>query len=301
MHSAVITNIQGYSIHDGPGIRTAVFIKGCPLRCQWCANPENLSGKIQVGFFEKLCNSCGKCLSVCPNGAISLKRQSHIDLEKCTRCGKCVDNCYYDAMVRYGEEKTASEVFDKVKRDKMFYDTSGGGVTVSGGEPLTKPNFVYELFNLCHDAGINTCIETCAYVPFDAIKTVIPVTDFFIFDLKIIDTEKHLQYTGVPNDLILSNARFLAESGAKILFRQPIISGISNSKENVLETVEFLKSLGRADIGIQLMPYHRMGVSKYKALQMLYRLEHLPGMNGNEIAEIEELYRQNGINCTVSK
>ena len=148
--AAIVTNIQGYSIHDGPGIRTVVFLKGCPLRCKWCANPENLQGYPQIGSISKLCTGCGRCAKTCRFGAILPGDGQRINREACTRCGECVETCYYKALVRYGETKTAEEVFAKVRRDKMFYETSGGGVTVSGGEPLLHPEFVAELFSLCH-------------------------------------------------------------------------------------------------------------------------------------------------------
>jgi pyruvate formate lyase activating enzyme len=159
---AIVTNIQGFSIHDGPGIRTVVFFKGCPLSCQWCANPECFSGEPQIGFIETLCTGCGKCMEICTNHSIRYDEGTHrIDYSRCTACGNCRDSCSYGALVRYGESMTVSEVWDAVIRDKMFYDSSGGGITVSGGEPLLWSKFVRELFELCHKEFIDTCIETC--------------------------------------------------------------------------------------------------------------------------------------------
>ena len=301
MSSAFVTNIQGYSIHDGPGIRTVVFLKGCPLRCKWCANPENLEAAVQIGFLRNLCRGCGRCARACPNGAILQGTERRIDREKCQRCGACVKACYYGALVSYGEERTAEEVFDKVRRDKMFYESSDGGVTVSGGEPLTHPQFVAELFALCRADGISTCVETCGCVPQQALETVAPLTDHFYFDLKIMDPQKHAQYTGRDNQQILENARWLAAQGANVLFRQPVIPGVNSGGDNVRATAEFIRSLGREDLAIQLMPYHRMGTSKYAALDKPYELEQLQIMPAEELNAIEALYKELGVPCTVSR
>lgn len=301
MAKAVITNIQGYSIHDGPGIRTVVFIKGCPLRCRWCANPENLNPAIEVGWLSNLCKQCSRCAKRCPEGAILPDPERRIDRLRCTNCGECVKACFYDSLVSYGEEKSSGEVFNKVRRDKIFYESSGGGVTVSGGEPLTAPDFVAELFEMCRGEGISTCVETCGCVPKKNVEKVLPLTDLFYFDLKIMDPETHRRYTGMDNSLVLENARWLASQGAEILFRQPIIPTVNDSEENVRATAEFIRSLGREELGIQLMPYHRMGSAKYAALEMPYELEHLKIMAPEDVEKLCELYRQLGVNCTVSK
>lgn len=301
MSNAMVTNIQGYSIHDGPGIRTVVFLKGCPLRCKWCANPENLEVPVQIGFLSNLCTGCGRCQKACPHGAILTEENRRIDREKCRRCESCVKACYYGALVSYGEDRSSEEVFEKVRRDKIFYESSNGGVTVSGGEPLTHAQFVAELFELCHEDGINTCVETCGCVPTKAMELVAPLTDTFYFDLKIMDPALHKKYTGVDNTQILENARFLAGKGANILFRQPIIPGVNNTEENVRATAKFIKSLGREDLAIQLMPYHRMGTAKYAALDMPYELEELQIMPAAEIDALEALYKELGVQCTVSR
>lgn len=301
MAKAVVTNIQGYSIHDGDGIRTTVFLKGCPLRCRWCANPENLTREIQIGFIKGLCTGCFRCAGVCPNGAILIGADTgRIDRSLCRSCGSCVDACYYGALVKYGDEMTATEVYDKVRRDKMFYDASGGGVTVSGGEPLTHPDFVYELFSLCRGGDISTCIETCGCVPWESFEKLLPVTDQFYFDLKSIDNYIHREYTGVSNALILDNARRLSSSGARILFRQPLIPGINDTPGQIDLTARFIKSLD-GDHGLQLMPYHRMGTSKYSALDMPYTLEHLQVQPPEAAEAAARAYTELGISCTVSR
>lgn len=301
MESAVITNIQGYSIHDGPGIRTVVFFKGCPLSCKWCANPECISGKPQIGFLELLCKGCGKCIETCPKNAISTDKAKHrIDYSLCDACGKCVDNCMYGALVKYGKTMTVEEVWDEVRRDKMFYDESGGGVTVSGGEPLLHPAFVRELFELCHGEKIDTCIETCGNVRTEAFKEVLPVTDHFLFDLKHLDTDIHKGYTGHPNDRILKNAALLLASGADVKFRNPLIPGVNDTESNIDATSEFLKGLGAKALRFELMPFHRMGKNKYMALDMKYPFGETGIMEYNDIEAVKKAYTDRGINCTIS-
>lgn len=302
MDSAYITNIQGYSIHDGPGIRTVVFFKGCPLSCKWCANPECISGKPQMGFIEILCKGCGKCIETCPNNAISIGEDSHrIDYSRCEACGKCRDNCSYGALVKYGDLMTVDEVWDAVKRDKMFYDASNGGVTVSGGEPLLHAAFVRELFELCRSEHIGTCVETCGFVNSSAFTEVMPVTDRFLFDLKHLDSGTHKLYTGCHNDIILKNAALLIEHDADVVFRQPLIPGVNDSPVNIEATADFLKSLGKKALSLELMPFHRMGKDKYRALNIKYPLGDLDIMDNEDLEAVKEAYIDRGINCTISR
>jgi pyruvate formate lyase activating enzyme len=302
MESAIITNIQGYSIHDGPGIRTVVFFKGCPLSCKWCANPECLSGKPQIGFIESLCKKCGKCLEACPDNAIRFNEDEfRIDYLKCSSCGKCKDACNYDALVRYGDLMTVDEVWDSVRRDKMFYDASGGGITVSGGEPLLYSDFIRKLFDLCVKENISTCVETCGFVDPDAFLEIIPVTGQFLFDLKHMDNNIHKEYTGRSNEKILNNAALLIEYDADMIFRQPLIPGINDSQNNIKATAEFLRSLGENALKLQLMPYHRMGESKYKALNIKYNLDKTPTMDDEIIESVKKEYINLGIKCTISR
>jgi len=299
---AVITNIQGYSIHDGPGIRTTVFFKGCPLRCEWCANPEGLSAKAQTGFLQSLCKGCGKCGPACPEGAIVMGEGVYrIDREKCTDCGLCVMACFYGALVTYGAELTVREVYGKARRDKMFYDSSGGGVTASGGEPLMYADFVSELFGLLKAEGIGTCVETCGYVPWGSVEDVLSVTDLFLYDLKLASDAAHKRFTGVSNALILENARRLAEAGAGLLFRNPLVPGVNDNEESVSGIAAFLKEILGAEARLELMPYHRMGQSKYAALKLDYATETTPVMKAEDVDRICEEYRKRGVACTVSR
>ena len=299
--SALVSNIQGYSIHDGPGIRTVVFLKGCPLRCRWCANPENLRDEVLVGFLQTQCRHCGRCAKVCTRGAILPDPDRRILRSLCDGCCDCVEACFYGALVRYGRPMTAEEAFDQVRRDKMFYDTSGGGVTVSGGEPLTHGDFVAELFSLCRGEGIRTCVETCGCVPRSAFEKVLPLTDIFYYDLKLIDSAKHREYTGRGNETILENARFLAGAGADILFRQPLIPGVNSGEEDVRAAAAFIRSLGRRELQLQLIPYHRLGTSKYAALDLPYAMEGVQLMPSGEVEAVRALYESCGVACTVSR
>ncbi len=300
--SAIITNIQGFSIHDGPGIRTVVFFKGCPLSCQWCANPECLSGTPRMGFIENLCAHCGTCLNVCTNGAIrSAEGEHRIDYSRCESCGSCKDQCFHGALVRYGESMTLGEVWDAVKRDKMFYDSSGGGVTVSGGEPLLWVKFVRELFELCHRELINTCVETCGFSDPETLLEVIPVTDYFLFDLKHMDSDTHRKYTGQSNALINRNAALLLEQGADVVFRQPLIPGVNDSDWNIEAVAQFLTGLGKKAARLQIMPYHKLGENKYRALDMVYAMDGVAAAGDEQLEEVRKAYLQRGIKCTISR
>jgi len=300
--SAVITNIQGFSIHDGPGIRTVVFFKGCPLSCWWCANPECLSAKPQIGFIKTLCTDCNTCFDTCPDEAILKGNNGHrIDYSRCNACGECVDSCSYEALVRYGKSRTVENVWDAVRRDKMFYDSSGGGVTASGGEPLLQSGFVRELFELCRGEQIGTCIETCGLVAREALLEVIPVTDHFLFDLKHMDPDLHGKYTGQRNDPILENAVLLMDHDTDIIFRQPLIPGMNDSIENIEATADFLSGLEKNDIKLELMPYHRMGQSKYGALGMKYPINGTDPAGKEMIESVKRSYIDRGIRCTISR
>ena len=300
--TAVITNIQGFSLHDGPGIRTVVFFKGCPLVCRWCANPECISGAPQIGFIQTLCARCGRCFDICPNGAIRREEGVHrVDYTSCRVCGSCAALCGYGALVRYGDKMTVEEVWDAVRRDRMFYDSSGGGVTVSGGEPLLMAGFVRELFARCREDGIDTCVETCGFAARESFVEILPVTDHFLFDLKHIDADAHETHTGQPNERILANAALLLERGADVIFRQPLIPGVNDSSESIAATAGFLMRIGAASAGLELMPYHRMGWSKYRALDMKYHMEGIEPCGDSAAETVRSAYEAQGIRCIISR
>ena len=299
----LVTNIQGYSIHDGPGIRTVVFLKGCGLGCWWCSNPECISPRPEVGFIKNLCTKCGKCAEICPEGALIYEadRYPYILRERCTGCGACCSVCTYNAIVLYGKPMNAEEIFDAVKRDKMFYQASGGGVTVSGGEALLRPQLVCGLFKKCRLAGIHTCIETSGLVAESALRQVIPFTDFILYDLKCMDPDNHLYYTGQSNELILSNAKIVAESGIETVFRIPLIPGINDDAENIEETADFLRGLGNGAVHLELMPYHRLGTGKYESLDRLYRLPDAVSPGPEHLESVKKSFEDYDIICTVSR
>lgn len=299
----LVTNIQGYSIHDGPGIRTVIFFKGCGLECQWCSNPECISLLPEVGFVKRLCKQCGKCSEICPTGALIFRDDEfpHINRTLCTGCGKCSEVCTYGAIVQYGKQMSVEEIYDVVYRDKMFYDSSGGGVTVSGGEALLHHELVRNLFVKCHDAGIHTCIETSGYVPSTSILLVLSYTDYFLFDLKLLDSEKHLHYTGKSNDMILANAKTVAESGREILFRMPMIPGINDDMQNIEDTAAFLHSLGNDACRLELMPYHQLGKGKYESLDREYHLSTISAPKPEQIESVKTAFRDLGITCLISR
>jgi pyruvate formate lyase activating enzyme len=301
--STLVTNIQGYSIHDGPGIRTVVFLKGCSLECQWCSNPECISPHPETGFFKSLCTRCGKCVGACLNQALKGEpgQLPFIDRKKCSGCGECSSVCYYKALVLYGKKMNVEEVFDAVKRDAMFYQSSGGGVTVSGGEVLLQPQFVCGLLDNCRRAGIHTCIETSGYGAETALRQILSNTDLVLYDLKHSNSDTHLRYTGKPNSLILSNTRVVVESGVEFLFRLPLIPGINDNPQNIQETANFLHGLGKRALRIELMPYHRLGKGKYESLDLPYHLSEILSPEKERTEFVKRSFENLGINCSISK
>lgn len=275
-----VFNIQHYTIHDGPGIRTELFLKGCPLRCKWCSNPEGLDRKIQPGVYKKKCISekkCGLCVSVCPHkDALQFNRGklTSIDRDICDSCMKCVDICPSDAIRAWGREITVDEAMEEILRDRGYYERSGGGVTVSGGEPLLQADFVAELFRACRDEGIDTCCESCMHAEPSQVQKVLPLTDLWIADLKTMDTEKHRWCTGAGNERILDNLKMLALSDVELILRIPVIPGFNDNMENMEQTADFiLNELGGRVRTLQLLSFMRLGEEKYASLGMPYEMK----------------------------
>ena len=276
----LVFDIQRYSIHDGPGIRTLVFLKGCPLRCQWCCNPESQSFATEIEFRSSLCQQCGRCLAVCPREAVnpdlSVANGRKIDRQRCDVCGRCAEECPTGALRVVGRWRTVPEVMAEVLRDVPFYRRSGGGLTLSGGEPLAQAAFAGELLRACYEQNINTAVETCGLVGWPVFEGVMKHTDLFLFDLKHLDPAEHERLTGAPNRLILENARRLAQSGAKMVLRVPLIPPLNTSPENLAATADFAVSLGLAEV--HLMPFHQLGKDKYRRLGLEYELGEARGM-----------------------
>lgn len=259
-----ISGIKRNAVHDGDGLRTTVFMKGCPLRCIWCHNPESLSFKAEVGFYSGKCIGCGSCAKACKNGAIEIKNSlPFTDGTKCTGCFDCTEYCPGDARIGYGEVYGVDTLFEKLICDKPFFDNSGGGVTVSGGECLSQPEFTAALAEKLHDYGISVNIDTCGHAPRSVIERVIPFTDVFLYDIKAIDSAVHKRCTGVDNALILENLRYLIESGCHVEIRYPYVPGYNDAECEAVG--QFLRSVGFCG-KIKVLGYHAMADGKYSAL-----------------------------------
>lgn len=268
MQSAVVFDIQKFSIHDGPGIRTNVFVKGCPLRCIWCHNPESWNTSPEMLFSAEKCTACGMCARICSNGCHEFADGGHGFLrENCVACGKCVEHCRGDALELCGKVCTAEECLEIVMMDKVFYDNSGGGMTVSGGEPMMHFDFTQELLRLAKEEGLHNCIETCGFAPWNCFEQLLPFVDIFLYDIKAVKSEKHREYTGQDNALILENLRRLDQAGAKVYLRCPLVPGLNDGGDDLLAIANLANSLENVE-EIDIEPYHPLGVSKAARLGM---------------------------------
>ncbi|MCC7359545.1 MAG: glycyl-radical enzyme activating protein [Anaerolineales bacterium] len=283
MTKGVVFNIQRFSIHDGPGIRTTVFLKGCPLRCFWCHNPEGLRPAIDIQFNPSRCIDCGACVAVCTTGAQSMDGAGrHVyQRDLCQRCGACVPECFSGALQIAGREMTTDEVLAEVLADKAFGKTSGGGVTLSGGEPFLQPVFALDLLAAFRAAGLHTAVETTTQTLWKHLEAALPLVDLFMVDIKHLDPEQHRAATGVSNRLILANIRRLAATGATIIFRVPVIPTVNDTSDLIGAIGAFVRELGetRADGGaglsLELLPFHQLASDKYTSLGLSYEAAHL--------------------------
>ncbi len=288
-----------FSTRDGPGIRTTVFFKGCPLHCQWCHNPESQSLKTELMLRPHLCIACESCLAACPEGAIAVTGGVIVtDRAKCTLCGKCVEVCTAEARAIVGREMTVGEVMAEVEKDVSFYDQSGGGVTFSGGEALLQPAFLLDLLRSCKQKGIHTALDTSGAAAWKVIEQVRPYVDLFLYDLKALDERVHRNFTGVSNRLILANLRRLSALGHKIVLRVPLIPGVNDSPEAMAAIGSFAVSLPHLD-GLEVLPYHQAGVEKYHRLEKEYALEGLLPPSKEKIESIAEVLRSYRLNIQV--
>jgi pyruvate formate lyase activating enzyme len=278
----VVTNIQSYSLHDGPGIRTLVFLKGCSLSCAWCCNPECINTKIEVEFYKSKCIQCGACLKACPLNAINpdleVKSGFKIDKGLCNECGDCVRACPVGALKLVGEVVSVDDVMEKVRKDKYYYLASQGGLTISGGEPLYQFEFTRELLKKAYEANIDTAIETCGQAPWERYKAILPYLNLILYDIKHMDPVKHKKMTGASNRLILSNLKKLSKSGVPIVLRLPLIPGFNIDEDNLTKTAEFLAKLENVT-EVNLMPFHQLGKDKYLRLGREYSLKDLVGLD----------------------
>lgn len=265
----MIFNIQKCSIHDGEGLRTLVFFKGCPLRCKWCSNPESQSYEREIMESPARCIGCGACRAACPQGAISA--DGIIDRSLCDNCMKCTDVCYAESKKIAGKAYTIDELYREIEKDKLFYAMFGGGVTFSGGEPLTHSEYLKDIAEKCHKKGIDVVVESCGCGDFEEFKNTLPYIDSMFMDVKHIDSDVHRELTGAGNELILENIRKISEFGVPITIRTPIIPGYTDSEENIKGIVEFVSSLPSVK-EYELLAYHSFGESKYGALGKTYAL-----------------------------
>lgn len=286
----IVFNIQKFSLHDGPGVRTNVFLKGCPLRCKWCANPESQLMKPQILYHAKGCAHCGRCAASCPEGAISLDSGGNVlvDFAKCRGCLTCVRGCPNRALTREGEAKTVEEVLEVCMRDVDFYEESGGGVTLSGGEALAQPEFAKALLEALKARGIHTAIETTGFAPPEVFDDVTACADLLLFDMKHWDGEKHREGTGVDNALILENMGRAIASGKEVLPRLPVIPGYNDSLEDAAGFVRRLREVGAERV--QLLSFHQFGENKYALLGKTYEYESVPALHREDLEDFRRVF-----------
>ena len=295
-----ITNIQKFSIHDGDGIRTSVFFKGCPLKCEWCHNPETQRVDREMQFDSGKCVSCGACVKVCPNHALVMKDGKPVlNKENCTLCGKCENFCPAGLREIIGREYTVKELVKELLKDQMFYEESGGGVTLSGGEVMAMDtDYILAVSKELKRQDINLTIDTCGYAPYEKFQAILPYVDTFLYDVKVMDPELHRQYMGVDNKLILENLMRLSEDGARIYIRIPTIKEVNGNEKNMKETIAFLKRHDIHPPQINLLPYHDTGSGKYPKLDMEYKGTDLHAPERAEMEEFVRLFQEAGFQNT---
>lgn len=299
MSTGLVFDIKRFSIHDGPGIRTTVFLKGCPLHCSWCHNPESQDPKPEMMLHPRRCIRCEACVEVCPEHAISTDGDGIIntDRELCVRCGSCAETCYAEARERVGREYSVSELLEEIESDRDFYEESGGGVTLSGGEPLAQSTFSLELLKACKQRGIHTAVDTCGAVSWRVLERIRPFTDLFLYDLKHMDDASHKKTTGAPNRRILENLEKLSQLGHAIRLRFAVIPGINDSEQNVEQTGEFIAALPGCH-AVSLLPFHAAAEDKYKKLDHSYTLMDTDPPGEQQMSAIAAVLEGYGLEVT---
>ncbi len=281
--TGLVLNIQRFSVHDGPGIRTTVFMKGCNLCCQWCHNPESISSSVEMQYFPERCKSCGACAQVCEYGAHTFTNDGHVLIrEKCVKCGRCADECNFEAMMTSGRTMTVTEVMETVRKDKIYYKNSGGGITVSGGEPLIQWGFVSALLELAKREGIHTAIDTALNVDEEIVKKAAKKADMFLIDIKSTDRDIQKKYTGADNTRIIKNIEYLLDLGCKMSIRCPVVKGVNDDSENYERIAKMLR--GRENVmRVELLPYHNYGIQKAQSIGLNQTEFETPDKNQIEL------------------
>ena len=295
-----ITNIQKFSIHDGDGIRTTVFFKGCPLKCEWCHNPETQKFEKEMQVDREKCTGCGACAAVCPNGAIHMEEGRPIlDAEACVFCGKCTRFCPTGAREVIGQEYTVKELVKELMKDQMFYEESGGGVTLSGGEVMSMDmDYLLAVAKELKRQDVTLTIDTCGFVPYEKFQELLPYVNTFLYDVKVMDPELHKKYMGTDNALILENLVRLAKDGARIYIRIPTVKEVNGNEENMKETIAFLQEHDIHPAQINLLPYHDTGSGKYRKLDMEYKGTDLHAPDKEEMEALAALFVNAGFTNT---
>ena len=295
----IVFDVKKFSIHDGPGIRTTVFFKGCPLSCWWCHNPESQSPEPELVIWPTRCIECGACLETCEQGAISRDSDRiSTDVEKCTLCGACVEVCYAGAREIVGREMTVAQVMAEIERDVPFYDESGGGVTFSGGEPLAQPDFLLALLQACGEREIRAALDTCGFAPWEMFDRIRKYVDLFLYDLKLMDDARHQTFTGVSNEPIIKNLRALSQHGHNIVLRVPVIPGVNDDEEDVRQIGRFAASLPNLR-QVDLLPYHHTAAQKYERLHKTYRLPETRPPSDGRMSEITRIMQGFGLQVKI--
>lgn len=295
-----VFDIKRFSVDDGPGIRTLVFLKGCALRCRWCSNPESQHACGQVIFYKRKCRGCGKCIDICPAGAIKLlPGYGPISGNECLKCGACIDKCVYAAREMMGKEMSADEVLEIVLKDKRYYDTSGGGMTVSGGEAFLQADFLYELLQKAKNYGLYNAIETCGYADWDNISRCLPFLDLIFYDCKTIDDEKHKEWTGVSNKKILDNLKNIdREYEGELIIRIPFIPGFNDKNEEQEAVYRYIAAMSKKR-QIEVLPFHRFGATKYEGLGMDYEFKDQAPIKKDTLNYLVELGSKCGVDVRI--
>ncbi len=297
--SRLVLSITRMTIHNGPGMRTLILFKGCPLHCLWCSTPESQKTEPEIGVYPAKCIQCGLCLPVCSVNAISLADgKLSIDRTLCNSCGKCAEVCNAKAIEVLGHRMTIAQIIAEVKKDEIVFKYSHGGVTISGGEPLFDTGFALKLLRAFREEGINTGVDTCGQIPWSALEPMLPYVDFFLWDIKHMDPKKHKMLTGVSNELILSNAMAVSERHVPLYIRIPIIPGCNDSEENIRATCEFAVKLSSV-VEVDIMPLHHLGKARYDSLNRPYPIANLALIPDDVIQGIKRLIESYGLKCVI--